>query len=598
MYDLVNKLKSLPKDSGVYEMLDEKGKIIYVGKAVNLKNRVTSYFKGKKDSKTTALVEKIKDINWIITGNELEALILEGNLIKEKRPKYNIILRDDKHYPYIKINLKEDFPRLQFVRRKVDDGNLYFGPYASIGSISSVLKLIQSLFPIRTCSNNELKNRNRPCLQYQIKRCMAPCVGYIQKEEYGKLIEEIILLLKGKEKELLKALEAKIKELSYNLEFEKAAKVRDQLEVIKRLVQEQIIDKGHVKERDIIGTYIGGKKTSIMVFYQRDGNISNKESYFLEHQPLEEKENIVKAFLEQFYNNKASGKEIIIDTGKMPLEEINSLERFLTYIRGDKVSIINPKIGEKRKLLKLAENNAYEKYRQKIEADSYYEKELGKALLSLKNYLGLNKIPNRIECYDISNISGTDTVASMAVYIKGKADNKEYRKFKINSVEGPNDFLAIEEVIGRRFKQNWPLPDLVLIDGGKGQLSSAIKIIRDHGLPEVEICSLAKKEELVFKEGQNEGIYIPRQEMALKILQGVRDEAHRFAITYHRSLRDKKITASVFDSIEGVGPKKKKALLKAFKSVIGIRRATIEKIAQVVKNKQLADKIKDVIGDE
>ena len=598
MEKLDKKLKSLPKDPGVYEMLDEKGKIIYVGKAVNLKNRVSSYFKGKKDSKTTALVEKIRDINWTITSNEIEALVLEGNLIKEKRPKYNIILRDDKHYPYIKINFDEDFPRILFVRRKVEDGSLYFGPYASIGSISSVLKMIQSLFPIRSCTNTEFKNRSRPCLQYQIKRCLAPCVGYVSKEEYRSIIDEIVLLLKGKEKELIRSLEAKMKEYSTNLEFEKAAKVRDQLEMIKKLGTEQIIDKGHVKERDIIGTYVGEKKTAIMIFYQREGNIASKESYFLDHQEGERKEDIVKAFLEQFYNNKIPSREIIVDTGDMGDDDIETLEGFLSYLKGKKVTLIDPKIGEKKKLLNLAESNAYEKYRQKVEADAYYEREMEKALVSLKNYLDLKKVPRRIECYDISNISGTDTVASMVVFTNGKADNGEYRKFKIRSVVGPNDFLSMEEVIKRRFKQNWPVPDLVLIDGGKGQLSSAVKIIRGYGLSEVEVCSLAKKEELVFKEGSGEGIFIPRGELALKILQGARDEAHRFAITYHRSMRDKNMVSSIFDDIEGVGPVKKKALLKEFESVSGIRKASVEDIERIVKNKDLAYRIKDVIGDE
>lgn len=592
------KLKSLPKEPGVYEMLDEKGKIIYVGKAINLKNRVSSYFKGKKDSKTSALVEKIRDINWTITTTELEALILEGNLIKEKRPKYNIILRDDKHYPYIKINLKEEFPRIQFVRRKIDDGSVYFGPYASIGSISTILKLIQSIFPIRSCSNNELKNRSRPCLQYQINRCLAPCVGYINNDEYLKIIEDIILLLKGKEKELIRNLESKMKDLSKDLEFEKAAKVRDQIEVLKKLSQEQIIDKGHAKERDIIGTYFGEKKTSIMVFYQRDGNIGSKETYFLEHPREEDKKDIILAFLEQFYSNKIPGQEIIIDTEDLDDNSKNLIEDFLRYRKGKKVSIINPQIGEKKKLLNLAKNNAYEKYRQKMEVDSYYEREIEKGLESLKTYLDLKKIPNRIECYDISNISGTNTVASMVVYIKGKPTSSEYRKFKIRGVEGPNDFLSMEEVLKRRFKQDWDLPDLVVIDGGKGQLSSAIKIIRGYGLDSVEICSLAKKEELVFVEGSSDGIFIPRNDMALKILQGLRNEAHRFAITFHRSIRDKKMVSSIFDEIEGVGPKKKKALLKEFESVSGIRKASIEDISKVIGSKNLAIRIKDVIGDE
>ena len=598
MNKLENKLQALPKEPGVYEMLDAKGKIIYVGKAINLKNRVSSYFKGKKDSKTTALVEKIEDISWTITSNELEALILEGNLIKENRPKYNIILRDDKHYPYLKIDLTEQYPKLQVVRRKKNDGAIYFGPYPSIGSMRTVLNTIQSLFPLRTCSNNELKNRSRPCLQYQIKRCLAPCTDYISQEEYHKLIEETILLLKGKEKELIRELEQKMKKLACEMEFEKAAKVRDQLEVIKKLALEQIIDQGHAKERDIIGFCFGETRTSIMVFYQREGNIANKEAYFLEHLREENQGAITRAFLEQHYGEMIPARELVVDTQKLEPGEKSLLEEFLSYRKGRKVVLTSPKVGEKKKLLQLAQSNAAEKYRQKVESENYLEREREKALEGLKSYLDLRKIPKRIECYDISNISGTDTVASMAVFVDGQSAPSEYRKFKIRGVEGPNDFLAMEEVIRRRFKQDWPLPDLVLIDGGKGQLSSAVKIIRGYGLAEVEVCSLAKKEELVFKEGLSEGIFIPRKEMALKILQGVRDEAHRFAITYHRTIRDKKMTASVFDEIEGLGPKKKKALLKEFNSLAGVRKALVGDIAQVVKSRKLAEKIKDVIGDE
>ncbi len=591
---LDTKLKSLPAEPGIYEMLDEKGKIIYVGKAVNLKNRVSSYFKGAKDSKTAALVEKIRDINWTITSNEMEALILESNLIKENKPKYNIILRDDKHYPYLKINMKDKYPKIQVVRRKINDGAIYFGPYATIGGVKGILKLIESIFPLRTCSDNELKHRSRPCLQYQIKRCLAPCVNYTTPDEYKKLIEETVMFLRGKEKELVRGLKQKMTIYSKNMEFEKAGKARDQIEVINKLTASQIIDKGHAKERDVIGLFEGEKKTSVMILFIRDGNIINKENYFLEHQLDESKEAVLKAFLEQYYLNHIPGKEILLPVSF----DFIKTQEYLSFIKGSKVNLLIPQKGEKKQLVELANINALEKYRQREEVRLMKEKELEEGLINLKKYLNLSREPKRIECYDISNISGTNIVASMVVFTDGIADKKEYRKFKIRTVEGQNDFKSMEEVLTRRFKmKDLPKPDLVLIDGGKGQLSSALKIINGYGIEDVEVLGLAKKEEILFKEDQSEGIFIPRGDKALHIMTSIRDEAHRFAITYHRSLRDKAMVSSVFDEIEGVGPIRKKLLLKEFGSVGGIRKANINDIIEVLGNEKLARKIKDVIGD-
>jgi len=591
---LETKLKSLPAEPGIYEMLDEKGKIIYVGKAVNLKNRVTSYFKGAKDSKTTALVGKIADINWTITTNEVEALILESNLIKENKPKYNIILRDDKHYPYLKINVNDKYPKIQVVRRKINDGAVYFGPYATIGGVKGILKLLEAIFPLRTCSDNELKHRSRPCLQYQIKRCGAPCMDFITPEEYKQLVDEAVMFLRGREKELVKGLKQKMIDYSKNMEFEKAGKVRDQIEVIGKLTASQIIDKGHAKERDVIGLFEGEKKTSVMILFIRDGNIYNKENYFLEHQTGETKEDVLKAFLEQYYLNHKPAKEILLPQAY----DFSQTEEYLCYQKGNKVKLLVPQKGEKKQLVDLANMNALESYRQKEEVRKIKEKELKEGLINLKKYLYLKNDPKRIECYDISNISGTNTVASMVVFTDGLADKKEYRKFKIKTVEGPNDFKSMEEVLTRRFKmKDLPKPDLVLIDGGKGQLSSALKIMKGYGIEDIDILGLAKKEELLFKADQSEGIFIPRGDKALHIMTGIRDEAHRFAITYHRNLRDKEMIASVFDEIEGVGPKRKKLLLQEFGSVGGIRKADISDIIRLLGNEKLARKIKDVLGD-
>lgn len=595
--ELKDKLAALPGTPGVYEMLDDKGKIIYVGKAINLKNRVSSYFKGNKDTKTTALVEKIRDINWTLTGNEMEALILEANLIREKKPRYNIILRDDKHYPYLKINLDLPFPRLQVVRRKINDGALYFGPYVTVGSMRMVMNIIESIFPLRTCSDNELNHRSRPCLQYQIRRCMAPCMKFITNEDYGKLIQEVALLLSGKEKELLKTLKKKMQLHAEGLEFEQAAKVRDQLEVIEKLTTTQIIDKGHADERDIIGLHLGEKQAAILVLFVREGNLSSKEHYFIDYQQGEEKEAILLAFLEQYYANHNPGLELILpmDLGV----EAESIGAYLTYRKGRKVYFSYPLKGEKKRLLEMAEANAAEIYRQKTETDAYKEVQLAKGLHSLKDYLNLSRLPKRIECYDISNINGTNTVASMVVFTEGRPDKKEYKKFKIRTVEGPNDFASMEEVLSRRFAMaEVAKPDLVLIDGGKGQLSSALKIIRGYGFQDLEVFGLAKKEELLFRENSPEPIFIPRNDKALLLLKEIRDEAHRFAITYHRMLRGKEMTSSIFDEMEGIGPKRKKELLKAFGSIKGIRNASLNDIMRVIKNAKAAHQVKDVIGNE
>lgn len=593
-----DKLKTLPGRPGVYEMLDEKGKILYVGKAVHLKNRVSSYFKGVKDPKTSALVDKIRDIAWTLTGSEVEALILEANLIRENRPKYNILLRDDKHYPYLKISLENRYPKIQVVRRKINDGAAYFGPYASIGSMKQALGTIESIFPLRTCSDHELANRSRPCLQYQIKRCLAPCMGYVTEEEYASLVRQTILLLSGKEKELLKQLRVRMAEYSDALAFEKAAKVRDQIQVLGKLREAQIIDKGHALERDVIGFHEGESRSSVMVFFVREGNLLDKESYFLDHPKDEDRGEILRAFLAQFYASRRPAREILLP---QPLtEEENAvLEELLGALRGSRVRLFHPLRGEKKKLLDLANANAAEKYRQREDSDRYRRQELERGLKSLQSYLELPKPPRRIECYDISNISGTNTVASMVVFTDGQADNKEYKKFRIRTVEGPNDFASMEEVLGRRLRmEGVPKPDLMIIDGGRGQLSSALKILKDAGFGEIPVFGLAKKEELLFREGSSQPIFIPRQDKALFLLREIRDEAHRFAITYHRQLRDREMTASVFDEIEGIGPKRKKELLKAFGSVNGIRKASLDDIMEVIKNRQIAARIKDIIGED
>ncbi|AMP21161.1 hypothetical protein AZF37_08325 [endosymbiont 'TC1' of Trimyema compressum] len=597
-----NKLNLLPKSSGVYEMLDENGKVIYVGKSINLKNRVSSYFKGKKDAKTEALVKQIRDFRFTVTESELEALVLECNLIKEKKPKYNILLRDDKNYPYLKIRTDHPFPRLEVVRRRKKDSALYFGPYTNTTNMREVIKIIESVFTLRSCSDHELKHRFRPCLNYQIKRCFAPCVGYISEKEYAEIINDVVLFLTGKEKSLLRHLKVEMKKASEEMAFEKAAKIRDQVNAINRVIETQRMDVKDLNSRDVIGFYEGAGVTSAVIFFIREGKVIDKESYFLDHLKGEAKEDVLKAFLEQYYYGHLVPREILLP---FKIEGMENLEHLFSIKRKKKADLVVPQKGEKKALIRLAYDNAKENYEQKKALKKREEEKRKQSLEGLKNFLKLQKIPKRIECYDISHIQGSHTVASMVVFTDGVPDKGQYRKFKIRTVDGPDDFKSMEEVLERRFKNFGKdkegfniLPDLLVIDGGKGQLSSARKILKKLGLSHVATFGLAKREELLFKEDELDPIVLPRQSESFYLVQRIRDEAHRFAITFHRQQRDDSMTASIFDEIEGVGPKRKKDLLQAFGSVSGIRKASVEEIVAVIGNQQLGERVKDIIGDE
>ena len=598
---IAKKLEQLPRTPGVYEMLDDRGKIIYVGKAINLKNRVRSYFKGNRDSKTRALVEHIDDFRFTLTKNEVEALVLESNLIKENRPKYNVVLRDDKHYPYIRINKRHAFPRIEIVRRRKNDGSIYFGPYTSVQILRETLHMVEAAFSLRTCSDQEMKNRSRPCLNYQIKRCSAPCVGKISEREYGEIVDEIIYFLQGKEKKLLRSLEKKMNQAAVDMEFEKAADYRDQIQKIKRIMEQQRVDLKDMEAKDIIGFYPGEREISFCVLFLREGKVLGKEILYLEQTRGQEEAYVMEAFLEQYYGEREVPKEVLVPL--LPQEK-ESIESFLTFKRGNKVTVTAPSRGTKKGLLEMAKENAREAYEQKIALKRKEKERPLKGLLELQEKLALKEPPKRIECYDISNISGTNQVASMVVFTNGLPDPASYRKFKIRTVIGPNDFLSMEEVLTRRFKnlkeekEGFDLrPDLLIIDGGKGQLSSARKILKELGLSDIPTFGLAKKEELLFKEGHPDPIVLERGGEGLFLVQRIRDEAHRFAITFHRSLRGKEMTQSVLDEVKGIGPKKKKALLQAFGSIKGIRKAGLEEIEKIV-GKETGERVKDILGDE
>lgn len=583
---LTDKLQSLPDNPGVYLMKNSEGKIIYVGKAISLKNRVKSYFQNKKhdSAKTRALVKNIADLDYILTDSELEALILECNLIKKYRPKYNICLKDDKTYPYIKIT-NEDYPRVIVSRKKQKDGALYYGPYTSVTSLRSTLELIRKIFPYRSCNQKVFKNE-RPCLNAHIKRCLAPCVGRITKDEYQQIIKGVKLFLEGKQESLVDKLEKDMEEKSMNLEFEKAAQIRDQIKSIKAVIEKQKIVTDGIDNQDVIALARGFGQVCVQVFTIRNGKLIGRENFFLNASEKNSRGEIYEFFLKHYYSEQDFiPKEILIEQLG---EDKEIIAEWLTKRKGSKVTLKVPIRGERKDLVDLVGKNALEALQQEEKIIAQKKSMTEDAVLELQQELDLKELPLRIECYDISNTQGTESVASMVVFCDGKPKKEEYRRFKIRTVEGPNDFLSIYEVINRRFKNAREnnekfssLPNLVIIDGGKGQLGEARKAMKEQGYSYIPTYGLAKKEELLFREDLDDPIYLPRDSKSLYLVQRIRDEAHRFAITYHRTLRGKRNLASVLDDIPGVGEKRKQALLKHFGSFRKVKEASVEELAKV-----------------
>lgn len=583
-------------------MKDGQGKIIYVGKAVSLKNRVRQYFQSSKNHspKVRIMVENIWDFEYIMTDSELEALILECNLIKEHRPKYNILLKDDKDYPYIKITMEEDYPRILLTRTVNKDKNLYFGPYGSTKVVRDTIDVIKKLFPIRTCKKNlnSIKKGDRPCLYYHINQCQGPCQGNIDKEDYRKVIGDVCKFLDGKYGDLIDDLKHKMDAAAKNLNFEKAASLRDKISSIEKVMEKQKIISLDMLDQDVIAIALGETESIVQMFFIRSGKLTGSEQFILDSENVYNAKEILSSFLKQFYlTSTFIPKEVLL---QHEIEEALIIERWLTSKRGNRVYIKVPRKGNKKKIVDMALKNAIEALeilKQKMTMER--ARTIG-ALEELAQILNLTYIPTRIEAFDISNTLGKDSVGSMVVFEKGKPVKSDYRRFRIRWIEGPDDYASIEQVIERRFKRGLKekaklefenkdprkgkfsiMPDLILIDGGKGQLNAATGRLRKLNIDFIPTISLAEKSNEVYMIGMEEPVAFPQNSLSLQLLQRIRDEAHRFAITYHRSLRGKSNIRSILEDIPNIGPNRRRALLSHFKSIEAIRRSNLEELSKV-----------------
>ena len=575
-----NALAVLPDKPGVYLMHDAEGKVIYVGKAVVLKNRVRSYFRNlaSHTPKVKAMVAKIAEIETIVTSSEVEALILECNLIKKYRPRYNISLKDDKTYPYLKVTLQEDFPRLYMTRRLLRDGSKYYGPYADAGAMHATVKLLRSMFPLRTCRK---MNPDRPCLNYHIKRCLAPCAGYVSKEAYGQMIKSVCMVLDGRTTELERDLKQRMQAAAEDYAFEEAARLRDQLQAVERLNESQKAVTNNGGDMDIIGFAQDMTGNCLQIFFVRKGKLIGRDNFFLQDGG-EAQQEVLTAFIKQYYNDATFIPREIVLPQLPEAEEQQLIEAWLSGKAERKVELFVPQRGVKRELLQLANDNALKLLSERLRKGSLSLKNDEQAAEELQQALGLEHSLERMDCFDISHTQGSETVASMVVFRKGSISKKDYRKYKIVSAEGkPDDFKSMQEVVYRRYKDYEDLPNLVVIDGGKGQLSSALEVIRGLGLADLPVVGLAKREEEIFIPHQSTSILLDRDSAALHLIQRIRDEAHRFAITFHRKLRGKRNLVSVLDHVEGIGPKRRQALWKAFKTLEAMKAASVEELAAV-----------------
>lgn len=573
-------LAVLPEKPGVYLMHDAEGKVIYVGKAVVLKNRVRSYFRNlaSHTPKVKAMVAKIAEIETIVTSSEVEALILECNLIKKYRPRYNISLKDDKTYPYLKVTVQEDFPRLLVTRRQSRDGAKYYGPYADAGAMHATVKLLRSMFPLRTCRK---MNPDRPCLNYHIKRCLAPCAGRIGRSEYQQMIKSVCMVLDGRTTELERDLKRAMQEAAENYAFEEAARLRDQLQAVERLNETQKAVTNNGGDMDIIGFGKDMTGLCLQIFFVRKGKLMGRDNFFLEDAD-DTSDEVITAFIKQYYNEATFVPHEIVVPYLPEVAEQQLIENWLAEKAQRKVVLLLPQRGVKKQLLELANTNAVKLLEERLRKGNLSLTSDVQAAEELQHILGVEHSLARMDCFDISHTQGTETVASMVVFRNGSPSKKDYRKYKIVSAEGkPDDFKSMKEVVYRRYKDYEDLPSLVIIDGGKGQLSSALEVIRGLGLAELPVVSLAEREEEIFIPHQSKSIVLDRDSAALKLIQRIRDEAHRFAITYHRKLRSKRNLVSVLDHVEGIGPKRRQELWKAFKTLDAMKAATVEELADV-----------------
>lgn len=596
MFDIQEHLKTLPASPGVYIMKDKFGNVIYVGKAVSLKNRVRQYFQSSKNhsDKVRSMVKNIFSFEYIMTDSELEALILECNLIKKYKPKYNILLRDDKTYPYIKVTVNEDYPRVLKVRRILKDKAKYFGPYSNVSAVNDTIDIIRNIYPIRTCNidmDKAIKSGMRPCLNYHIKKCIGPCTGMVSKKVYMDMIDEVLLFLSGKEDKLVGVLEEKMKAASMVLDFEEAASYRDKISSLKDVMEKQKISNvQNDSDQDVIAMANFDQEACVQVFFIRNGKVSGRENFMLEGVKDSDRSTILGSFIKQFYmSQEYIPRELIVEEEFLDME---IMEEILSSKRGTAVSIRVPKRGDKRALVLMVRKNADE-YLLKFDdlKKKKYEKSIG-SLEELGKLLDLDaKNLNRIEAYDISNIQGVDSIGTMVVYTKGIKDKKEYRRFKIKTVEGPDDYASMAEVLDRRIKHG-NLPDLILLDGGKGQVSAVKKVLEENG-EDIPLWGMYKDDRHRTKGLLNgeKTIELDRTTSLYRFVAGIQEEVHNYSISYHRSLRDKKMTKSILDDIPGIGPKRKKALMDKFKDVDKLKEASKDDLVAI-------DGITDRLADE
>lgn len=582
-FNIEEELKKLPSKPGIYLMHDERDAIIYVGKAISLKNRVRQYFQSSRNKgvKIEQMVTHIARFEYIITDSELEALVLECNLIKEHRPKYNTMLMDDKAYPFIKVTVQEDFPRVLFARQMYKDKAKYYGPYTSAAAVKDTIDLIHKLYGIRTCNRQlpKMQGKERPCLNYHIHQCPAPCQGYISKEEYGESVKKALHFLNGNYTPILKELEEKMQQAAEEMEFEKAIEYRELLGSVKKIAQKQKITNSDMENKDVIAMAKDREDAVVQVFFIRDGRLIGRDHFCLHIAADDKKEEILAAFVKQFYaGTPYIPREIMM---QYEIGEAEVIESWLSERKGQKVHICVPKKGEKEKLVELAQKNA------KMVLDQDKERirrEEGRTIGAMKEIAGLLNLPeiSRVEAYDISNISGFQTVGSMVVFEKGKPKRSDYRKFRIRGVQGADDYASMEEMLTRRLSHYETYPDLIMMDGGRGQVNIALKVMDAVGV-HVPVCGMVKDD-----HHRTRGIYfnnveipIDRASEGFRLVTRIQDEAHRFAIEYHRSLRSKEQVHSVLDDIKGIGPARRRALMKAFQTLDDLKAASEEELAQV-----------------
>jgi excinuclease ABC subunit C len=598
-------LRTLPATPGVYLFKDKEDKVIYVGKAANLNSRVRSYFGASSNLsfKIQRLVSRIQSFDFVVTNSEQEALILECNMIKKYTPRYNLRLKDNKSFPYLRIDTTEAWPGIQITRRVQKDGARYFGPFANASSVRKTLRLIEKTFPLRHCSKHIEGKAKRPCLNYYIRRCLGPCSGAVEKQEYHDLINQVILFLQGKQELILRKLNANMKAAAQQLQFERAALLRDQIKAIEQVIEGQRIAAKLQGDKDVVGLARNQEQACVALFFIRNSKLIGQEHFIMEGVQGESARQVMTGFVKQYYAAASYIPPLVLL--QHPVDEPQELSEWLEQQRKGKVKLQVPQQGAKKKLVDMATENAAQGLKLAQIKDMKGEV-IKSGLKELKDKLHLPKLPLRIECYDVSNIQGALAVSSMIVLEEGRPKPAHYRRFRIKTVTGVDDYAMIQETLKRRFRRGvadegaWAItPDLILIDGGKGQLNAALEVSQELGLHSIPMVSLAKENEEVFIPGRSTPVYISKDSLALHILQRARDEAHRFAVSYHRRLRHKEVTASALDNIPGIGPNRKKALLKKFGSIEAVKEAPIEKIVQIQgMTLALAKKVKEQLVEQ